>query len=150
MENLAAALINQAGVWSAPRSSSGNANAASEPAADASTNSPKSDENSPGQHDSDKTAPLLAILRRGPLGLIEALREQSLPVGNNLLIVVDQFEEIFRYRQHQNRDEADAFVALLQRSISESEIPVYVVITMRSDFFRRLCIVSGIAGSPER
>ena len=49
-----------------------------------------------------------------------------------MLLVVDQFEEIFRYRQR-SVDEAEAFVKLLLRSAPE-QVPIYVVITMRSDF----------------
>lgn len=86
----------------------------------------------------------MATLRRGPLGLIEALREQPLPKNTNLLLVVDQFEEIFRYRELQDRDEADAFVALLLRSFLESEFPVYIVITMRSDFLGDCALFPGL------
>ncbi|HEY3567617.1 MAG TPA: hypothetical protein VGP73_06765 [Thermoanaerobaculia bacterium] len=77
---------------------------------------------------------LLATLGRGPLGLVEVLRETPLPPHTNLLLLVDQFEEIFRYRKEGNRDEADAFVSLLLESASQSEAQIYVVITMRSDF----------------
>ena len=83
-------------------------------------------------------------MRRGPLGLIEALREQPLPENTNLLLVVDQFEEIFRYREHQDRDEADAFVALLLRSVQDSAFPVYIVITMRSDFLGDCALFPGL------
>jgi hypothetical protein len=92
----------------------------------------------------DDTAFLLATLRRGPLGLIEALREQPLPENTNLLLVIDQFEEIFRYREHQDRDEADAFVALLLRSVQNSAFPVYIVITMRSDFLGDCALFPGL------
>ena len=34
---------------------------------------------------------LQATLRRGPLGLIEAVQETHLPKGTNLLLLVDQF-----------------------------------------------------------
>ena len=83
-------------------------------------------------------------MRRGPLGLIEALREQPLPENTNLLLVVDQFEEIFRYREHQERDEADAFVALLLHSVQNSEFPVYIVISMRSDFLGDCALFPGL------
>lgn len=92
----------------------------------------------------DDTAFLLATLRRGPLGLIEALQEQPLPENTNLLLVVDQFEEIFRYREHQDRDEADAFIALLLRSFQDSAFPVYIVITMRSDFLGDCALFPGL------
>ncbi len=41
---------------------------------------------------------LRASLRRGRLGLIEAVKESRLPDETGLLLIVDQFEEIFRFR----------------------------------------------------
>jgi hypothetical protein len=55
----------------------------------------------------------------------------------NLLLLVDQFEEIFRFDLYGNAsDDAGAaeFVALLLELTAQEEIPVYVVMTMRSDF----------------
>jgi hypothetical protein len=79
-----------------------------------------------------------ATLRRGTLGLIDAVRLSRLPGNDNILIVVDQFEELFRFkrsRQIQNsRDEAVAFVKLLLEATRQSHLPIYVVLTMRSDF----------------
>jgi hypothetical protein len=83
------------------------------------------------------TAFLQAMLRRGPLGLLEALRETPLPKHANLLILVDQFEEIFRFRREGDPEEADAFVALLLATAKHArlaELPIYVVITMRSEY----------------
>src|ERR1700722_16484520 len=77
-------------------------------------------------------------LRRSSLGIIEAFRQARIPSNENLLVVVDQFEELFRFRQGcQNeklRDEAVAFVKLLLEATQQEELPVYVVLTMRSDF----------------
>src|SRR2546422_1324887 len=86
---------------------------------------------------SQAAALLQATLRRGPLGLVEAIAESHLPEETNLLLVVDQFEEIFRYRQQTpNVNDADAFVSLLLASAQsrQSEVRIYVVLTMRSDF----------------
>ena len=82
----------------------------------------------------ESLALLNATLRRGPLGLIEALRETPLPERANLLVLVDQFEEIFRYRRDIDSQEADAFVALLVASARQREVNVYIALTMRSDF----------------
>ena len=87
---------------------------------------------------------LHATLRRGPLGLLEALSETPLPEHTNLLLLVDQFEEIFRYRQQGSIDEADAFVALLLATAEQREAPVYVVITMRSDFLGDCALFYGL------
>jgi energy-coupling factor transporter ATP-binding protein EcfA2 len=79
-----------------------------------------------------------ATLRRGTLGLVDAVRLARIPRHDNLLILVDQFEELFRFRRSRqiesSRDEAVAFVKLLLEAANQNEIPIYVVLTMRSDF----------------
>ena len=78
-----------------------------------------------------------ATLRRSSLGLIAAVREAHLRPHDNVLVVVDQFEELFRYRTSQitrSRDDAVAFVKLLLEAIHQQQVPIYVVLTMRSDF----------------
>jgi WD40 repeat protein len=82
----------------------------------------------------DAEAFICAVLRRGPLGLVELIRESLQPRQNNLLLLVDQFEEIFRFHTHGDAGEATAFVDLLLQSARQSEVPIYVVLTMRSDF----------------
>ena len=69
-------------------------------------------------------------LRRSGRGLVEATRLARLSPGENLLIVVDQFEELFRYHPQ----EASAFVKLLLEAVHQTDLPIYVVITMRSDY----------------
>jgi hypothetical protein len=51
-----------------------------------------------------------------------------------LLLLFDQFEEIFRFLAQGSAADADAFVALLLASSAQREVPIYVVLTMRSDF----------------
>jgi energy-coupling factor transporter ATP-binding protein EcfA2 len=81
---------------------------------------------------------LEATLRRSTLGLVEAVRQARIPSPDNLLVIVDQFEELFRFRRSRqtgnSRDEAVAFVKLLLEASHQQDIPVYVVLTMRSDF----------------
>lgn len=81
---------------------------------------------------------LEAALRRGNLGLVEAVRQARIPSHDNVLVVVDQFEELFRFRRSRHiensRDEAVAFVKLLLEAARQESLPVYVVLTMRSDF----------------
>jgi Novel STAND NTPase 1 len=79
-----------------------------------------------------------ATLRRGTRGLVEVVRQARIPREDNLLVVVDQFEELFRFRSSRlienSRDEAVAFVKLLLEAAHQDEVPIYVVLTMRSDF----------------
>jgi tetratricopeptide (TPR) repeat protein len=81
---------------------------------------------------------LEATLRRSTRGLVDAVRQARIPPDDNLLVVVDQFEELFRFRRshpaENTRDEAVAFVKLLLEATRQQEVPIYVVLTMRSDF----------------
>jgi hypothetical protein len=80
---------------------------------------------------------LEAVLRRSSLGLIDAFKQAQLPEHENLLIVVDQFEELFRFQQlasGEHDDTAPAFVRLLIEAGRQREHPIYIALTMRSDF----------------
>ncbi|MGA2395162.1 MAG: hypothetical protein ABSH03_17615 [Candidatus Lustribacter sp.] len=74
-----------------------------------------------------------AGLDRGSLGLVELLHESVGAPNENVLILVDQFEELFRFQQD-NPNEAAAFVKLLLAASECDVVPVYIVVTMRSDF----------------
>ena len=81
-----------------------------------------------------------AELRRGPLGLIEVFKDaRTREIGEepfNLLVLVDQFEEIFTYADAGGRqaDESEAFVNLLLASRTAPEARIYIALTMRTDF----------------
>ncbi|HBB96021.1 MAG TPA: hypothetical protein DC054_11585 [Blastocatellia bacterium] len=90
----------------------------------------------------DAAAFVQATLQRGPLGLVELLREMPLPESVNLLLLVDQFEEIFRFSED-GTDAADAFIALLLATANQRQ--VYVVITMRSDYLSQCALFAGLA-----
>jgi hypothetical protein len=94
--------------------------------------------------DDESVALIEATLRRGPLGLIEIVRGADALKGATLLVMIDQFEEIFRYRERIAADEADAFVALLLASAVQSEVAIYVVITMRSDYLGDCAMFHGL------
>jgi len=88
----------------------------------------------------DATA-TLAMLRRTDRGLLTVLGELAISPGSRVMIVVDQFEELFAFRRAgvnrdtvTSRDEAAAFVGMLLRSASEPAGRVWAILTMRSDF----------------
>lgn len=88
-------------------------------------------------------------LRRSAQGLVECLRQARIPEDDNLLVVVDQFEELFRFKDNRrlagSRDEAVAFVKLLLEATRQRELPVFVVLTMRSDFIGNCTEFPGLA-----
>jgi energy-coupling factor transporter ATP-binding protein EcfA2 len=91
---------------------------------------------------------LEATLLRGTLGLVDAVRQARIPAHDNVLVVVDQFEELFRFRNNRQvenaRQEALTFVSLLLEAAQQKAIPIFVVITMRSDFIGECMAYSGL------
>jgi tetratricopeptide (TPR) repeat protein/energy-coupling factor transporter ATP-binding protein EcfA2 len=89
-----------------------------------------------------------ATLRRGATGLAEAVRQAWLPAGENVLLIVDQFEELFRFNQNRrirnSHEESLAFVKLLLQAAQQTAVPVYVVLTMRSDFIGDCMLYPGL------
>ena len=89
----------------------------------------------------------LGTLQRSSLGCVECVRP-DLGEKESLLLVVDQFEEIFRYRKEAQGagadDQADAFVRLLLASAEQDEVPVFVVLTMRSDYLGDCAVFRGL------
>ncbi len=82
-------------------------------------------------------------LKRSSFGLAKALDEIPNLAGTSVLLVVDQFEELFRYAASSGRgragdaiwrDEATNFVQLLLEATRSRSSSVNVLITMRSDF----------------
>ena len=88
---------------------------------------------------------LEGFLRRGPRSLVEWAGDGYLRPGSNLLLLVDQFEELFRYGGYAEREEAEGFVKLLIESASSPAVPIHVVITMRSDFLGACALIPGLA-----
>ncbi|RYE21939.1 MAG: hypothetical protein EOP51_14410 [Sphingobacteriales bacterium] len=80
-----------------------------------------------------------STLRRSNFGLIDAYKQAHVEKGQNLLVLVDQFEELFRFSNYEKkaaegRRDSVAFINLLIKAAEQKEIPIYVVFTMRSDF----------------
>jgi len=81
------------------------------------------------------------FLEEGVEVALETLGSTLAGDHTNLLLLVDQFEELFRFGQDPagiqvatRRVEAEAFVDLLLQLADRDRLPVYCVITMRSDF----------------
>ena len=86
-------------------------------------------------------------LNRSALGLSEAVRQSDAGDASHVLIVIDQFEEIFRFQEQggRSRDEAAAFVKLLLEAAAADDPSVYVVLTMRSDYLGDCARFRGLA-----
>jgi tetratricopeptide (TPR) repeat protein len=92
-----------------------------------------------------------AILRASAFGLAE-IAETLRADAPRLLLVVDQFEELFRYGDEASgtmrvamREEARAFVELLLTATRKTAGRLQVCVTMRSDYFGACSRYSGLA-----
>lgn len=78
------------------------------------------------------------LLRSSSLGLVEAVSQTKSSINQNVLILIDQFEELFRFKKSEEGtttiNESLAFVNLLSEAARQKDVPIYVAITMRSDF----------------
>ena len=84
---------------------------------------------------------LQASLQRGPQSLHELLNDLELPEGSTILLLIDQFEEVFRYQRHASNQAAE-FVSLI---LAASQHPsIYSAITMRSEFLGNCVAFSGL------
>jgi len=74
------------------------------------------------------------MLEHSFLGLIEFFKSIELSDNHKTLIIIDQFEEILRYvPQPDGNSEASAFVYVLEKTIMTASLPLYFVISIRSD-----------------
>ncbi len=85
------------------------------------------------------------LLSSGLEGIRDFLEEHNFPEHHNLLIVVDQFEELFRYEQSSAEEEAKDFVEVLLTVFAGKLQNVYVIITMRTDHFGDCTRFEGLA-----
>ena len=77
------------------------------------------------------------LLRSSSLGLAEAIEQSRKEPDVNYLVLIDQFEELFRFKDSQNANSVNetlAFVNLLTEATNYPDASIYVAITMRSDF----------------
>lgn len=95
-----------------------------------------------------------ANLHMSERGIVDVFEHARQKPNVNLLIVVDQFEELFRYTAgkvagsnefDKARSEAAEFVKLLLHAQTQTTQPIYIVLTMRSDFLGDCTHFDGLA-----
>jgi ABC-type oligopeptide transport system ATPase subunit len=97
-----------------------------------------------------------SILRSGTNGLVEAARYVQTDQDENIFFLIDQFEEIFRYKDidgggyNEVGNEAQHYVKLILTAIHQTDVPVYIALTMRSDFIGECSNYPGLTGEINR
>jgi hypothetical protein len=89
-----------------------------------------------------------SILRSSPQGLIEVARYLQTQRGENIFFLIDQFEELLRFRENEGSDdglnEAQQYVNLILNAVGQDAVPVYIALTMRSDFIGNCSVFPGL------
>lgn len=79
-----------------------------------------------------------AILRSSSLGLVDVLKKYASNSGCNYFIYLDQFEELLRFKNAEPEEleysEANEYVNLIIEAIQQTEVPIFIALTMRSEY----------------
>src|SRR5262245_36450474 len=86
----------------------------------------------------DRVAGLVTALRRSGAAAVRLLTPALGETNANLLLLIDQFEELFHFgiasQNPDKRDEATIFVSAMLELTRQDTLPIYAVMTMRSDY----------------
>jgi len=97
---------------------------------------------------------IFAELNKGIDGFINIFSTINKVYNSQWLIYVDQFEEIFRYKFHEdavtNYESANKFIQLILNIISQTKIPTFVILSLRSDFLGDCAEFSGLVETINR
>jgi len=78
------------------------------------------------------------VIRKNDRGLIEAVNKLKIDKDGKTLIIIDQFEEVFRYKSAAHPDVSKAdnryFMDLLVNAVKDPSSGISIVMTMRSDY----------------
>lgn len=78
---------------------------------------------------------VMELMQSSSLGMVQALRPLLKP-GRRILMLIDQFEEVFRFAGENDSTKPvyDQFVQILIDTVRQRDVPVYAILTLRSDF----------------
>ncbi len=100
-------------------------------------------ENKEAQH-----ALISSVLQSGTNGLIEVSKYLQQRSDDNVFFMIDQFEELFRFQENDPTDEifneTQHYINLVLEAVRQRNIPVYVSVSMRSDFISKCSPFTGL------
>jgi WD40 repeat protein len=82
----------------------------------------------------EEIAKIRSMLGRGPGGIERVLRARNFAQDRDLLLLVDQFEELFRFASLGGDSEVESFIDQLVDVFDGRPHGIHVVLTMRADF----------------
>jgi WD40 repeat protein len=91
---------------------------------------------------------ILSELHNNPLGISGAVRNLMIKSDEKILMVIDQFEELFRYaskgKTNTSLTPAARFVDFMVKAVSESSLNIFTIIIMRSDYIGECAHYQGL------
>jgi hypothetical protein len=100
------------------------------------------------QDDQKDRESVLATLRNGKAGLCSIAGDIKSAGNRNLLIIVDQFEEIFRYSKlgagGKRKEDIASFIELIVETTNDAGNNIFFILTMRSDFIGECAHYQGL------
>ena len=91
---------------------------------------------------------ILRELTENSEGIVKAVKNYAASEGKKVLIVIDQFEELFRYSSLSKGDSehktTSAFVDCIVNSVAQTTVDVFTIVTMRSDFIGECAHYQGL------
>ncbi|HYG01537.1 MAG TPA: hypothetical protein VD927_03780 [Chryseosolibacter sp.] len=87
-----------------------------------------------------------SVLKSGSQGLIEVAKYLQQTHDENIFFLIDQFEELLRFhgKSEEANNESQIYVNLILTAVAQRDVPVYVALTMRSDFIGNSAIFPGL------
>ncbi len=78
------------------------------------------------------------LLRNSPQGLAEVLNQIHKTGKKKIILIIDEFEDLFRFQRSLNNrtviHEHDRYIRFLEETRKHENLPVYIVLAIRSDF----------------
>ncbi len=91
---------------------------------------------------------ILAELRDNPAGIAATIKKFLITPDEKALVVVDQFEELFRYSALGRADAvispAARFVDFMVNAVNQTAVDIFTIVTMRSDFIGECAHYQGL------
>ena len=85
------------------------------------------------------------ILNLGKTGLQQIQEQFGLGIGGNACLLLDQFEELFRYARAIGREEAETLIDVLKAFHDKPPKGIHAIVTMRSDHLGDCAQFTGFA-----
>jgi WD40 repeat protein len=91
---------------------------------------------------------ILSELHNNPQGISGAVRNLMIKSDERILMVIDQFEELFRYgsqgKTNASLTSGTRFVDFMVKAVSESSLNIFTIIIMRSDYIGECAHYQGL------